>query len=467
MKTTIEQRTEAFLKAEREAGAFAWTTATGQPYWSWLRNDLIHLLLRGGQAAPKTFKKDRPLQKALRLIRILTRWLSVLVTGPTERYRYLVVANSRMQNDQGVQYDVFLDDTLQKIAHQSLIIENYDNKGALPYLYPDHLLYLPLVLRPLFRDAWINRWIKEDFAELQDWLRAYYPEQSIDLLYLKRIYFWNYLDYYTYRLLVRRLKSKAIFFIKVGLPHGLLRAAREQSIPTLEVQHGMPYRYADPSAHWPQKLPEEQLPPIDYMLAFHRYLEKVNEYPHRKIVVIGNRILAKKKNISPQLRDQWQTLLVVHQVQTETSMEELVARFLVAHTGWQVIFKVKPDAFDDLERLRQHFKGESRIQLIAGERSMTDILDEVHAVLLTQSTAFYEALYRQVKCLVYRRSQYTMFRDHFDFPNVYLIDDIPDLTHALRQPTLALDEAQLAEFYQDFDAAALDQVLTEINSNTH
>ncbi|MEM6299972.1 MAG: hypothetical protein AAF740_14885, partial [Bacteroidota bacterium] len=203
--------------------------------------------------------------------------------------------------------------------------------------------------------------------------------------------------------------------------------------------------------------------PLDYMLAFSDYVGRYNEQPTRQTVVIGNDILAKKKNIPLAQRNQFRTLLVVPQLADGEMLMELSLKVAVQNPDWQIIFKVKPSNFDQINQAKDRFEGTQNIEVMAGERNMMDLLDEAHAVLLTHSTTFYEALHRNVKCLIYKRSNYMMFQDNFELPNVHSVDELTDIKTALEKPIIYNPEMD-GLFYQPFDKEALEQVLSEINT---
>ena len=455
--------TSAFLRFESENNLYSLRTVSGKYYWSVLRHEVIRVIFGiGRRQKPRKFKKTKLLPKIARFGRMLLRWGCIFLFPPA-KYRYVMYTNSRTRNDEGEQYDLYQDHIWERIREQCLWIESHDNKGAFPYKYGRPLLYPILILHPLLTDALVNRLVKEDFRELRSLLRQHYPEYNISLTFLRRYYLWYRLDYLFYSFLFKRLpRLKGIFFIRNNTQTGLIEAARKHGITIVEAQHGIPYKNAIPSPHFPTVYPEGAIPKLDYLLSFSSYAQKCNEYPTFNTLTLGNDILARKKDIPTEVRNRFRTLMVVPQLSDSALLEELSITFAEENPEWALIFKVKPSNFDQLEHCQKRFAEQENIRVVGGERDMMTLLDEVHAVLLTHSTTFYEAMHRQVKCLVYQRSNYMMFKDNFDLPNVYLVDNVKEVEVALQQPLVDAPELH-GLFYQPFDPAALEQVLREID----
>lgn len=452
------EKTRRFLQLEVEHRLFDLQTQAGKPYWYVLRYAVLRYLFGTMEQRVRSFKKQGMWAKSWRFLGIGLRWLKVFLFPPSSK-RYLVYMNSRVRDAEGRQYDLHLNDLLHRIADTSFLIESHDSKNEHPYRYPEGLLYPVLIYQPLLTRRLVRWLVPETFDALRDFLSTYFPDKPIDLHFLRITYLIPQLDYQFYRLLLRRLRPKAVFFVQNNVQYGLLRAAHELNIRTLEVQHGISYKYVSPVSELPEGV---RIPAPNYLLCFSEYARQADRYPAGKKVVIGNSILSQKNEVSPQTRNRFRTLMVVPQLSDSAVLEGLSLAFAQKHPEWQLIFKVKPSNFDQIEHCQRRFASQDNIQVVAGERDMMALLDEVHAVLLTHSTTFYEAMHRQVKCLIYKRSNYLMFQDSFDLPNVYLIDTLEEVSTALRAPIRATPELD-GLFYQSFDPEALEQVLEEIN----
>ncbi|MEM6299784.1 MAG: hypothetical protein AAF740_13935, partial [Bacteroidota bacterium] len=345
MKHDPIQATSNFLKFEKEKELYSLRTAKGNYYWPVLRYEVIRVLFEIGRIrGARKFKKEQRWQKIFRFSKMMFHWGRIFLF-PSSKYRYILYANSRTRNEEGAQYDLYQNHILESLGDECLLIESHDNKGAFPYKQGAPLLYPILILRPLLTDFWVNRLVKEEFTELRELLKEYYPEHNFDLTFLRRFYLWYRLDLLFYRGLFSRLpNARAVFFIRNNTQNGLVEAASERNILTLESIHGIMHKYVTPSPHIVEgiTLDHPAIFPLDYMLAFSDYVGRYNEQPTRQTVVIGNDILAKKKNIPVAQRNQFRTLLVVPQLADGEILMELSLKVAVQNPDWQIIFKVKP-----------------------------------------------------------------------------------------------------------------------------
>ena len=210
----------------------------------------------------------------------------------------------------------------------------------------------------------------------------------------------HYSSKWTYRLLLRRLQPKAVFLID-SADFGVTAAARELSIPVIELQHGFTSRF-HPANSWERSaVPFKKhmaLPNAIFTYGEHWRDElAANGFWDKELKVVGSSRIDEHRLKQSERSDAECTILVTTQGLDSEKLACFLADFVRAATGrlpFRLVIKLHPFYDRDPAPYFAQLSGCAEVTILSGGEgpSTFDLLRRAHLHASIYSTCHYEAL---------------------------------------------------------------------------
>lgn len=273
---------------------------------------------------------------------------------------------------------------------------------------------------------------KYDFNLILSKVKCQYPDIDISNDLCMFYYREFYTQYLFYKLLFKYKGFKKIFVTQNSLQQGMYFAAHQLNIPVYEFQHGIATK-----AHMAYSYPEgyvglnNKIYVADVIFTLSPFWLQDCYNPSSKIVPLGNDYFASSFDRSNIERN---SMVVVSANVFGENLSSLILDLLNKEAAKGTIyFKLHPNQFDEYDYYCRIFSSFSNVKVVRNELSMQDLLNKVESMLVIQSTAVYEALYRGIKVFIYKKQSYKVHSHVFDEYGVYLVNDAEDLRKELEK----------------------------------
>lgn len=404
-----------FAKFEKKYKLFDYQDDNGIFVWDIIRHQ-IYIEYTWGLS-----KKNNDESLSYRIKRLFLSLFSLIkiVVGNKEKAKYLFLINSREEIKPNIFYDRNFYDivaTLQK--DKIFIIENFYQPGIKYYLKKSYLqpsYFLNFIFKFFLKKGKYHDLINLINQELNlEW----HNEQIIIAVNAFRV------ENFFYKWLLKRKQIKKIFTFFI--PKGIICAARELGIETIEMQHGIidsehiSYNYPI-EYHYNHKL---YIP--DIFLTFSPFWKKNIYYPVDKILSIGNSSLNNLYDYTIGGTNR-QNVIFISSIAFGECITPLTIDFAVRNQKIKIYFKLHFDQRVEFNYYKNKFIDYPNIEVINSNKSVHTLFPKSMFVVAIQSTVVYEALQAGKIVFLYKRMTYHRHSALFEHPNMYLIDNASEI----------------------------------------
>lgn len=357
-------------------------------------------------------QKQRKLGFVLRQVRRL-RSLAGFLFRRARPNLFFVYSRDRMPD--GRFFDRNAHDFLQRIAGDSDILETFE-PGGIRYVYRVSLFNLA----HLFRRVYYRFYRHRDYSSLLEKINGQlglkwengHINRHIGFFKGERLFF---------RWLFRWKRTRRVY-VSFHVPKALYCAAREMGVEAVEFQHGIIDR-GHIAYHYPQKItPEGPVYCPDLLLTFSDFWCRDIHYPVKRIVPVGNSVLAEMVGGGKAFDPESQVLGFISADVFGLSLAALAIEYARLHPGDRILFKLHPNQFSRRKDFAGLFRDYPAIRVVTNEQPTEKVILSCDAIVLIQSTIAYQALQAGIPVFIYKRMTYYRHAHIFHSPNVRLID---------------------------------------------
>lgn len=410
-----------FFCFENEHNLFEIRTQKGYPLWDIIRFQVWKGIFFDNSFSPIKTGSNKRILKFLKFIVIFFKHLYRKVD-----VIYFGLSREKSSND--LNYDPYYDSIKLLLPKKHLFYDSYLNGDkykevkqvfdVLPYYLKFIKLfcvYNPTQVEDETYDKMVSL-INTTFKKT-----IFTKENIVDLVRD----FCISVKFYTWFL--NSCKPKKLFFIHNG-SKSLLYSALKLNIKTYEFQHGaidnsiILYSYNNIN-----NFENGNIIFPDYLLTFSNvWVEKI--LLPSKCIEVGNdfrfNILPKKliKNQDPK------SVVFLSTIEHHLYLKDLAIEFALTNSSYKIYYKLHPQQYQDYNYYKDVFKLYNNIHVLGFEFNMSDALVLYDNFIAIYSTALFEILQSQKRCIIYKRGNYFFFENFFEFDNVSLIDNSRELT---------------------------------------
>lgn len=260
-----------------------------------------------------------------------------------------------------------------------------------------------------------------DFSFLHKLIKEHFPDVSIDIAELNKWYRLFLSQYYYYRWLFKITGTKKLFMVQNCILKGVFAAAQSLGVEVIEFQHGQ-ISYNHPAYSYPSEkyLSASKLYHPSKLLLFGGFWSKNRFYPGVVNIVIGNDFYS-KTSTGRGVGCKKKILVVSDRFEGERLMN-YVKSILSMDSSFFFYFKLHPNQYSELVYYQKELELFKNIEVISDSRTTNDLLSEVEAILVVQSTVELEALRDGKKIFVLKEGAFEVMDFVFNEPGVYLVD---------------------------------------------
>jgi hypothetical protein len=356
-------------------------------------------------------KLDKP-ELALRQLRRLGYMIRFLFSPSRPNFFFI---NSRDPLPDGRFYDRNAHDFLQRLAPESHILENFEDRHC-AYLYPVSLFNFANLFKrfhSLFRK---QRDYSDLIKKIKDQLGVNWDNRRVNQLVGhfegERCFFkWLF-----------RAKGTKRIFVTFAVTKALYCAARDTGVESIELQHGLIDK-GHITYNYPAGVRDtNKVYCPDVLLTFSDFWCRDTHYPVKKIVAVGNTTLSDmtmaKKPFDPKDR----AIGFISSDVFGHHMAELAIAYTQLHPEDRVFFKLHPNQTSRSKEYYKLFETYPAINVVTNEQPTERVVASCDAIVLIQSTIAYEALQAGIPVFIYKRMTYYRHDHIFNSPNVRLVD---------------------------------------------
>ncbi|MFD0939080.1 hypothetical protein [Pedobacter boryungensis] len=442
----IVEFTKKINKLEVSHNFFDVKDENGLAYWDIARHDVFYAIyyeLSGIKLINSGFSNSK-LSRINSIFKYFYHSFKLKQAISNKTYKYICFTFSRYRNEKNENIDYAMDDIVSNIdANEVLLLENniifgetfaytsYLNTGVITAGYFNK--FKQLFSRPKDRSFLITQILKQEFgvkANLNQIINGLIKKYTLEVNYYLKLF--------------KTVKPDQIFLVQSGLQKGLFKAANALQIPSYEMQHGL-VSFIHPAYDYPPAIDLKNSGNFPaYFLSFSPFWSNNIHYPVQETITLGNTFFSKKPAPQPE---EFDLLVVFADIYTQDLLE-LLNKFLSIEFTGKIAVKLHPNQKREVDFITKYFVLYPNVTVICDERTIKELLLASNSVLAVQSTCVYEALYDQVKVLIYKVKDYHTHEDIFNNPNVYQIDNCEEIRDILKR-TYILDDQ--IKFFNPFD----------------
>lgn len=363
------------------------------------------------------YQDQRPKHRKWELtIRQLRRIASLIRFFFLKRRPNLFYINSRDKMPDGRFYDRNAFDFLRRMAGESHIIENFEDRHCV-YLYPISLFNVANLYKRFH--YFFRR--RRDYSELSKKLKA-----GLDVDYdsrrINKIVGYFKGERAFYRWLFRKNGIDRLY-VCFDMPKALYCAARDSGVKSIEFQHGIIDK-GHIHYNYPTEMRDRKrvyLP--DMLLTFSEFWCKDIYYPVREIFPVGNTSLAELAMTGKPFDPKNRVIGFISSSVFGHRMADLAIEYMQLNPEDHILFKLHPNQFSRRKEYFKLFQDHPNIKVITNQQPTEQVVASCDAIVLIQSTVAYEALQAGIPVFIYKRMTYYRHDHIFDSPNVRLIDN--------------------------------------------
>ena len=456
---TIHNIQDRFFQMEEEEGLFSLQMADGTYYWDIVRRQ-VYLGLRtmhGGpfavpvaMPAPSLLTKVKDLVKSI--INLITRYY-LITRGP----KYIFITLQRIRRGSSLVDNI--SDHLYELVSEDAVAVELMNKATISYR--DMIFGRKTRVPPVFvRSTHKEKDLPQVVEKISTLIHQYFGV-SIDvynLVFDPIITFRENKNYYLK--LFAQYRPNAVIYCNNGTLNGLISAAKEMQVPTIELQHGAS---SSKTIFWsyPQSIPSSH-PGLSLPTAYLTYSDFWNEnthYPVSWTYSIGSDYFYQESIAGDD-----DGVLIVSAYMYHETLLRLVLELAALVEEKKIYYKLHPHQFNQKSEVLAACNGKSNIVIVCDEMDFPVLFKRCKYVVGIHSTTLYMALQAGKKVCLYKRYNY-FFHDNI-FEYVELFDSVSELCDILDNPPKKYFNRlnKVPVFFQPFNAQRFLQVLENINS---
>lgn len=435
---------------------FERTTEDGIRFWDIIRYH-AYMTVLSHHGIYKNFSvymqqsKQGRLTRMLKIIKLLPFYflneLQFLFYLPKKR-KYCFLMTSRFEDQAGNPIDLLMEDIYNQLKDEALVLEDFRHKrfnwlsGNVKGRYFLYLLEISYLTGSSVKDNWqfLSEILNNEFGLKEEW----------QIIFENRME--QYRKRYTYfRKLLKKMRPEYIFF-QSG-PKGMIAAANELGITTIDVQHGhtnntgVYYSYpksADLSA-------VTTLPGV--FLTLGQFWNELVDFPNLKITC-GNSYFHVDFNEDTHLKT---GVLVVGTAFIHNFLKEQLRNLALNHPEKQFYYKLHSNQYHQKKETEDFFRSFKNVSVIYTEKDVKQIMEDCFAVVLIQSTVAYQALQKGLKIFIFKEDYYEASYDIFHYKNVTLVNNWEELSDCLHsEMTVQTNERPL--FFEPYNPHVIEEL---------
>lgn len=455
-KLSIFELAEKFTAMESRHDLFAKETPDGVKYWDALRYGIyLTILFKYGFvedsyfSVPRISLQKKLIKSAYLLFRALLNDFNLFLSSK-KKYAYIFLSISRFEDKSGNPADFVLKDIYDQLQKDSFCIEFFRHKsfGFFKRNTKGRYFTYKLELMNL-----ISKPRKSDWSYITNVINAEYDLDINwgDVFDYKILEYKN--EYKFFKKIFKRIKPKYLFF--QSLPKGMIAAANDLNIITIDVLHGytnnlgMFYGYS-------KSAPPKQVKTLPQKLfTFSEYSSSIIDFPVEKVVV-GNSYFFEQKSICESAKS---AIMIVSGFFIHDYLSAATYSLAVAHPDVTFYYKLHSNQGQQELECRRHFSPLSNVAVIYTEKNVNEIMDDCFAIIVIQSTVTYQALQKGLKVFIFKKDYYEISYDVFNEPGVFLVDNWKELSTLLSNKDLQGNTVSKTMFFEPFNKNVLEEVI--------
>jgi hypothetical protein len=423
----MRELAEQFKKMEVRHDLFNKKTSDGIYYWDIFRYSVYMTILSRYEILSHGdlflgANRDPLWKRLAKVVRMLPNYLInefrfIFVLPRNKKFCFLKL--SRFQDEKGNPADLLFEDIYEQFRADAFVLEYFrhpsfswfkKNIKNRYFLYP---LEMSLLLRQEKSNDWssLSDLINKEFGISVKWEKAFQNRISG---YRKEYRFFSNL--------FRRIKPRVLFF--QSDPRGMIAAANDLGILTLDLQHGhinnvgMTYSY-------PQNIDVGHIKSIPkVVLTLGEFWNGVIDFPNQKITC-GNSYYYIEPDKDAGNR---KGIMAVSGYFVHDFLEKQVADLARLHPEIMFYYKLHSGQMDQLKECKAFFEPYKNVTVIYTEKSVKEIMDDCFAIVLIQSSVAYQALQKGLKVFTFKTSYYEASYEIFNEKGVVLVNDAKELS---------------------------------------
>jgi hypothetical protein len=423
----IRELAEQFKTMEAKHDLFSRKTEDGVYYWDVFRYMVYMTILSRngiyentdiflGQDEVAPWKK---LVKALRLFPdyLINECRFAFLLSRRKKYCFLKI--SRFQDDNGRPVDLLFQDIYEQVRDDAFVMEYFrhpsfrwlkQNIKNGYFLYP---LQMSLLLKKEKKDDWgfLSQLINKEFEVDVSWPKAFQASIS---KYRK--------EYRFFSSLFRRIKPGFLFF--QSDPKGMIAAANDLGILTLDLQHGhinnvgMTYSY-------PTNVDLSHVNSIpSIVLTLGEFWNRIIDFPNRKITCGSSYFYIPPDKDSNKKKG----VMAVSGLFIHNFLARQIAELAKRHPEIVFYYKLHSNQGHQIKECKAFFDSYENVNVIYTEKNVKEIMEDCFAIALVQSSVAYQALQKGLKVFIFKHAYYEASYEIFNQDGVYLVDGWKDLS---------------------------------------
>lgn len=424
--------TDEILKFERENNMFDILDKDDFCVWEMIRYAVNTQLLRQSPSETQSNGFNSSLLFAVRRIgRFLMYFLAHL------KCRTLLIINSRNIKD-GNYYNVIADD-LYEIANKKdvYIIETTNNWDTENYKYGK---VCPSIITLLYR---LNK-KSYDFRKIISVINQKFPNVDVSPQVCLKYYRQFYTQYTFYKWFFKLTKFDRIIYTQNGIYKGLIAAAKEKNVRTIELQHAQISRNHF-SYSYPAGVSNVYNP--DFLMTLGPFWLKDAIFPKVNIIPLGNSSYNNRQNCTNI--DSKRSILVVSSIIHYQQLKQLVRDISFIEGGFQFYYKLHPDEYKSYLQYVSYFSDLPNVVVVKNEQTIDNLLQIVEISLVVQSTVMVESLNAGKRVFVYKIQDYEVMDFLYGEPGISFIDNAQSFVEQYNN--LENEVLPVGKFFMPFD----------------
>jgi len=423
-------------------------------FWDLIRCELYYDIYRGN--IPDDNERSSSLTVAI--FKFIKESYVFMFSMFFKKWDCIFFTASRNKLENNKYFDQSLGDLLAKYKKNEISFESFE-RDQKKWEYKN-TLYNPIGI--------INK-ISSKFSKNQDYssviklITDEYKDSNFTNQTINNIVKKYKVELYFYSILFKLKCPKIIFLSQSGSQKALFVAAKKNSIPVVEVQHGVineghvMYSYSHKINY---KSDQIFLP--TYFFVFSEFWKKQVYYPVKKTLCMGNSFFYEFPNTAKDTSIIKEGLAVASANIYGENLKKIVMELASRNSVDPIYFKLHPNQYSEKDNFTADFLPFKNVHIFSSEKSMFELLALSKAVLVIQSTALYESLHRKNIGIIYKKQSYEEHDHVFDNPNVYLVDTAEQVTEAMNH-SFVEDAVFDNMFFKDFDHKLFEQFISELN----
>jgi hypothetical protein len=447
-KKSIIELANQFKQMEVKYGLFKKTTTDGIYFWDVLRYTVyMTVLSKYGIYENVGIFLDKPgdplWKRVAKIVRLIPKYVINEIRLQfflPKNARFAILLVSRFEDQQGNPTDLLLKDIYDEVKKDAFVMEYFRhpcfswrkrNIGKRYFLFP---LELSLLLGNSPKDDWteVEKIINDEFNLNISWKASF----DMRMEQFRKSYSF-------FKRLFKKIKPEYLFF--QSEPKGMIAAANEQGIVTLDLQHGHT-NDADMMYSYPPGVSLNHVTSVPKIfLSLGAFWNAILSFPN-KIVTSGSSYFYVSHEDDVNVRT---GIMAVSSMFIHEFLKEQIAKLSANHPELTFYYKLHSNQMHEVSETKIFFKSCSNVQVIYTESSVTEIMDHCFAIVLIQSSVAYQALQKGLRAFIFKKDYYEASYDIFEEESVILVDNWKELSTVLRNKK-SDDNGKSTIFFEEF-----------------